>query len=150
MARGRQQSRVQFHVPPALRVLAIAIAWAAFPGQLCAEPLEDLEYRVRAAFLLNFTKFVEWPSATPEASDAPISICVLGDDPFGIALDRIVEGESVGGRRITVQRLREPVQGICSVAYIAKSWKDPSKVLPRWGRAFSPSVRETLFFTTAG
>ncbi|MGH9611632.1 MAG: YfiR family protein, partial [Bryobacteraceae bacterium] len=64
-----------------------------------------LEYQVKAAFLLNFTKFVEWPAAAFAASDSPIAICVLGDDPFGGALDQIVEGEVVNGRKLVIQRV---------------------------------------------
>ena len=41
--------------------------------------MEPLEYQVKAAFLLNFTKFVEWPAAAFAAADSPIAICILGE-----------------------------------------------------------------------
>jgi hypothetical protein len=48
----------------------------------------EIEYHVKAAFLLNLTRFVEWPAA--ENGDSPISICILGEDPFGETIEQIV------------------------------------------------------------
>jgi hypothetical protein len=62
----------------------------------------SLEYKVKAAFLLNFTKFVTWPPAAFEREQSPVSICVLGEDPFGRALDQIVDGEAVNGRKVVI------------------------------------------------
>jgi len=56
------------------------------------------EYQVKASFLLNFTKFVEWPGR-PEASKSSFTICILGEDSFGRLLDYMVEGEQVNGRQ---------------------------------------------------
>ena len=67
-----------------------------------------LEFQVKAAFLLNFTKFVEWPSTAFAAPDSPIAICVWGSDPFGKTLDQIVAEEVVGGRKVVVRRIKEP------------------------------------------
>lgn len=80
------------------------------------------EYEVKAAFLLNFTKFIQWPSVAFESPDSPTTICILGDDPFGSALDQAVEGEVVNGRRLTVKRLqRAPTPKSCQVLFISKS-----------------------------
>ena len=49
-----------------------------------------LEYEVKAAFLLNFTRFIEWPDSALASADQPFSICIVGENPFGDALDRIV------------------------------------------------------------
>lgn len=85
----------------------------------------SLEYKVKAAFLLNFTKFVIWPPAAFEQEQSPISICVVGDDPFGRALDQIVDGEAVNGRKVVVERLRRaPPAKTCQVMYVSKSEKD--------------------------
>jgi len=87
------------------------------------------EYQVKAAFLLNFTKFVEWPAGDASKPDAPISICILGEDPFGHTLDQIVEGETVNGRRVTVQRLKEEQPKACEVLFVSSSEKNVKKVL---------------------
>jgi len=92
------------------------------------------EYQVKAVFLLNFTKFVAWPPTAFENPDSPLSICILGDDPFGTLLDRVVAGETVNGRRVTVQRLlRPPSPGSCQVLFVGKSEKDVPALLGRLG-----------------
>ena len=95
---------------------------------------DSLEYQVKAAFLLNFTKFIEWPEMAFAGSDSPIAICILGNDPFGGALDRLVEGESVSGRKVTVQRIkRAPSSKSCQVLFAGASEKDALKLLPVLG-----------------
>jgi hypothetical protein len=64
------------------------------------------EYEIKAAFLLHFSRFVEWPPSAFASSDAPLFICVLGDDPFGPALEEIVRNERVNTHPITVERFR--------------------------------------------
>ncbi len=83
------------------------------------------EYQVKAAFLLNFTKFVQWPpGAFPDAT-APITICVLGEDPFGPILDQLVEGEEANGRKLAVRRIRRiPAPKSCQVLFIGNNQKD--------------------------
>src|SRR3954470_24994305 len=99
--------------------LMLAIWLAALPGMGADSAAQTLEYRVKAAFLLNFTKFTEWPEA--EASkETPISICVVGGDPFGNTLDQIVEGEAADGRKIVVLRVPQAGKGICQMAYFNK------------------------------
>jgi len=104
--------------------LVLLLAGLGFAPQLHAQaqPTASLEYQVKAAFLLNFTKFVEWPAAAFPASNTPITICVLGADPFGPTLDRIVEGENVSGRAIRVRRsVPEANPQGCHVAFISRS-----------------------------
>jgi hypothetical protein len=62
------------------------------------------EYRIKAAFLFNFARFVEWPSGAPAPPGAPLRIGILGADPFGTALDDIVQGESIQGRPLRIVR----------------------------------------------
>lgn len=61
----------------------------------------ELEYKVKAAFLLNFAKFVTWP----ETANAPtsFSLCVVGEDPFGAALNG-VEEKQIGGQNVRLRR----------------------------------------------
>jgi hypothetical protein len=66
---------------------------------------EVLEYNVKAAFLFNFTKFVDWPAEAFADEKSPFRICILGDDPFGGSLDTLVANETVNGRPIAVRRL---------------------------------------------
>jgi hypothetical protein len=108
---------------------------AAFPLlflPLLATVADDasLEYQVKSAFLLNFTKFIEWPAGSFGNADAPLSICILGDDPFGATLDRIAGGEIVNGRGIAIERLKKlPVPNSCRVLFISRQEKEPRSPL---------------------
>ncbi len=82
----------------------------------------SLEYPVKASLLLNFAKFAEWPAGSPQAAAQAVSICVLGEDPFGATLDATVEGRTVGGRPVEIVRLRQ-TEGVehCHVLFVSSS-----------------------------
>jgi hypothetical protein len=93
-----------------------------------------LEYQVKAAFLLNFTKFVQWPPGAFADDRAPLAICIRGEDPFGNTLDEIVKGEAVNGRELVVQRIaRDPVPKTCQVLFVASSEKEVRRILTESG-----------------
>ena len=80
------------------------------------------EYHVKAVFLYTFAKFVEWPPLTFSGPASPMTICILGDDPFGSFLNEAVTGKTAGDRPVTVRRvtdLREA--GACQILFIAAS-----------------------------
>lgn len=64
------------------------------------------EYKLKAAFIYNFTKFVmEWPTNRFAAKDAPITIGVLGKNPFGEELATVVQGRNAQGHPFRVKLL---------------------------------------------
>jgi hypothetical protein len=76
------------------------------------------EYEVKAAYLYNFAKFVQWP----EDGGASFDICILGTDPFGGALGAIVEGESLRGRRVVIRATdRSAAVTDCNMVFVAAS-----------------------------
>ena len=58
----------------------------------------DLEYKVKAAYLLNFIRYTEWPVGTLHNNN-PIIICILGKDPFGNLLEQAFSGKDISERR---------------------------------------------------
>ena len=64
------------------------------------------EYLIKAAYLYNFAMFVDWPPEAFPASGAPIVIGVVGADPFGWALDRMVHDKRINNRPIVVERFK--------------------------------------------
>jgi hypothetical protein len=106
------------------------------PSLRAIEASPPSEYQIKAAFLLNFTKFIEWPAS--EGAGSPFSICVMGDDPFGPVLDQLVEGETVGGRKIAVRRIRAEgnadAQGSCAILYVSKQEQSVQTVLAGVGQ----------------
>ena len=103
-------------------IRAAGLLWLlASPTYSPAAEDQTLEYRVKAAFLLNFTKFVEWPPSAFANDKSPVSICILGEDPFGQVMDDIVGDESVNSRKLVVRRLRDiPAAGACQVLFFEK------------------------------
>jgi hypothetical protein len=87
-------------------------------------PAKFSEYEVKAAFLLNFLQFVEWPTAVITNGSAPLVIGVLGDYPFGTALDETIKGETVLGRPLTIKRFRQGAEAKgCQLVYVCRSEK---------------------------
>jgi len=89
-----------------------------------AETTTSKEYLVKAAFLLNFAQFVEWPDDAFPAADTPMRIGVLGEDPFGAALDEMTRGETVRNRPVVVRRSRKCDElRDCQLVFISRSEK---------------------------
>jgi hypothetical protein len=84
------------------------------------------EYAVKAAYLFNFTQFVQWPKGAL-ADGAPLVIGIAGDDPFGSDLDDAVKGKSAGGHPLEVKRFGSGKVGKCQVLFIAFSEKSRVK-----------------------
>jgi hypothetical protein len=62
------------------------------------------EYHVKAAFLFNFAKFVEWPPTVPR--NRPFVVGVVGEDRIVAVVEGVVRGRTVHGRRMEVRTLR--------------------------------------------
>lgn len=71
-----------------------------------AHPQTPSEYQVKAAFLYNFARFIEWPVESFKGENLPLVVGVLGDDPFGGALDQTLNGKSINGRPLIARRLK--------------------------------------------
>lgn len=79
------------------------------------------EYQVEAAYLYNFSRFVEWPAKGTNAPGS-FTICVLGEDPFGQALDATIAGEAIGNQRVIARRISSPQMSVdCQILFISLS-----------------------------
>jgi len=80
------------------------------------------EYQIKAVFLFNFAQFVAWPTNAFPDAQTPLTIGVLGDDPFDAFLDETVQGEKVDGHPLVIQRYRnvEDVKN-CQILFISRS-----------------------------
>jgi hypothetical protein len=95
-------------------VTRLALTLLAAAGATLAAQDVALEYRVKAAYLYNFVRFVEWPAA---AEQGPLTICVVRPSPFGAVLADTVQGERVNGRTI-VPRLVDTADADCHVVFV--------------------------------
>ena len=97
-------------------ILAASLGGAAARGQAVDE------YQLKAAFVFNFAKFVEWPPETFSGPRDPIVICILGANPFGDALRQAVNGKAVEDRKPVVRQISEVRQaGGCQILFISSS-----------------------------
>jgi YfiR/HmsC-like len=137
-----------------LRAAALLAAlWAMVPIYAIADaPPAVSEYEVKAAFLFNFAKFVEWPDSAFRHPDEPIVLGILGEDPFGASIDRMLADKTIGGHRLLVKRFR----GVdtlerCHILFIGRSEEERlDRVLAKLDGAPTLTVGEGEQFAEAG
>lgn len=96
--------------------------WMPTYTPIYAEPTSPTEYEVKAAFLYNFAKFVEWPSETAPKASETFVIGILGKDPFGRQLEDQFNGKIIQDRKLVFTRL-SGLQEVsrCQVVFISAS-----------------------------
>jgi len=126
-------------------VLSFAAALSLAPG-VRAQSASQREYEIKAAYLYNFIKYVDWPSY-----GETISIGVLGNDPFGTALAPL-NGKIVKGRRLVTKHLdsvRDAQQ--CQIIFVSSSEKQRlQEIFESLRSARVLTVGETQGFTDGG
>lgn len=104
--------------------LCAALIISAAPAtekEVYAQDQKPTEYEVKAAFIYNFAKFIEWP---PAPSHPYITVCVFGRDPFGPAFN-VIEDKTVGDRKIMIRRNASFQNfGDCNILFIGNSEKE--------------------------
>lgn len=117
-----------------------------------AQPAQPSEYQVKAAFIFNFAKFIEWPAATFANEKSPLYIGVLGDNPFGADLERFIRDKTINDHPLTMREcptLEEAKK--CHILFISASEK---KRLPEIFKTLQGAnvltVSETDGFTEMG
>jgi hypothetical protein len=107
------------------RIAATGILFAAILASgTAAEPQSQpkSEYALKAVFLYNFCRFIEWPKSAFASPTEPITICVIGEDPFGSLLEEAVHGETLRGRAVQIERHRKPDSvGNCHLLFVSRS-----------------------------
>src|SRR5271165_6838153 len=89
-----------------------------------AENRPAVDYATKARFLFNFAKFVEWPPGSFSQANDPIRLCLFGVDPFAGAVERAVQGKTVGGRILRVEHPRDANQARgCHLLFVGEQQK---------------------------
>jgi YfiR/HmsC-like len=132
----------------ALALLSVIV----FPGQCIAQEATTNEYQLKAAYLFNFAKFVEWPTNTFSDADTPLQICVIGLNPFGHGLEDSIAGKTVGGRPIEISHKSDAVEArSCQIVFIGVSDKRQiPQLLRQLNGASVLTVGDTSGFTDDG
>jgi len=106
---------------PSLRALGLALGLLAIPG-LHAQNPKPTDYDVKAAYLYNFGRFVEWPENVAATRSGSFTICVLGQDPIRRSLDATLAGETIGGKTIVAKRISSAEEsGICQILFLSRT-----------------------------
>jgi hypothetical protein len=106
----------------AFRFMMMLLAGLAADSALRGQAPE--EYQVKAAFLYNFARFVEWPPQAFKTAKDPIAVCVLGENPFGNTLEKMVEGKSAAGRPLVYRNVTNAESACsCQILFVASSEK---------------------------
>ncbi len=102
-------------------VVIVALSLLVIPILRAQQPKAS-EYLVKATYLYNFGRFVQWPPTAVAAQGDSFPICVIGQDPFGAALDNILAGEAIDGKSVVARRITKPQEAMnCRVLYISPS-----------------------------
>jgi hypothetical protein len=96
-------------------------SWLFVFGAVWGETPESREYMVKAGFLYNFAKFVDWPPESFKSEASPLVLGILGVEPFGAALETLKD-KTVKGRRLVIRKLSrlENLED-CQILYISGS-----------------------------
>jgi hypothetical protein len=107
-----------------LLALAVRTAWS--------QPVSP-EYRVKAAFVSSFARFVEWPAAAVRERPA-LDLCVLHPSPFGRVLQELADGETVRGRPLAVRQVRADAAATCHLLFVPADAGGRRQLLQRLAR----------------
>lgn len=120
------------------------------PGVSLAVSPGPAESEVKAAFVFNFIKFVEWPRGTFPPGEKPLTLCVLGQDPLGEALGSL-EGKTAQSRKIEVRRVSTPgdAEG-CQVLYVCRSEAEQMTVILRRMKPGVLTIGDMRYFASSG
>ena len=130
----------------ACSVMAVNIA-AAMP--LWAQP--SLEYGVKAALLLNFARFIEWPDRAFADASAPINVRVFGGNPFGDTLERTLSGETIGSHSLAARHVKSVAESTaCHMVFVPAGSESRATAILQQQGSYAVSVGESERFENMG
>lgn len=114
--RGTPRARARSPWRSGLALLALAmLAGAPLAQEQLSEP------QAKAAFILNFARYVDWPERTFPSRDAPLTICLVGRDSVATALTAL-EGRLANGHPVALRTLGSASENMaCHVVFIGAS-----------------------------
>lgn len=115
-----------------MRIMFVRSIWSRFASILAAVALlspslagpaasevSAPEFAIKAAYLLKFPPFIDWPASAFATSTSPFNLCVLGPDPFGASLDEAVRGRQVGAHPVRLERMDSAANlADCQILYV--------------------------------
>ena len=109
------------------------------------------EYDVKAAFLYNFGKFIEWPNGSFTSTNSPLLIGIYGDNPFGSDLSTVVQGKIINGHPVVARQVSFSELKNCQILFICRSeQKNLKKILTALDGAGVLTVSEEMDSSQSG
>lgn len=109
-------------------VLVAVSALLAAPG-LSGQTAKRTDHQLKAAYLYEFGKFVQWPARAGESKHDPFNICILGENPFGTALDSL-SGQTINGQGVVIRQISKTQDSEeCRVLFVAASEEEHVSVI---------------------
>jgi hypothetical protein len=106
----------------------LCLSMAAGIGAQSSDSAGSSEYLIKAGFIYNFAQLVQWPTLSFSQPDSPIVIGILGTDPFGETIDRVIENKKLGGRSVIIRRLKwgKDLKELreCHILFVSSSEKE--------------------------
>lgn len=100
--------------------LCLVLLWANPSGSF--GQTVSREYALKAVFLLNFSRFTEWPTNTFETPKSDFVIGILGKSPFGTSIEEAVQGERLNQHKYVVESYRDVTEiKNCEMLFISRS-----------------------------
>jgi hypothetical protein len=134
--------------------IAIALVFSLIflIGFKCQAQNSPTEYQIKAAFIYNFARFVDWPTQAFSDATSPMVIGVLGKNVFGDSLAQIIKGNTIGGHPLEVKEFDSATDAAsCQLLFISASEKSHfSKILAQLSGKSILTVSETDNFISEG
>lgn len=113
---------------------------------------QPTEYQIKAAFIFNFAKFVDWPPNTFTETNSPIVVGILGKNVFEGNLEKIIGNKTINNRPFRFVDLASPTEAArCHILFISPSEKDNvRKIVEGLHHASVLTISETDHFVDAG
>lgn len=138
--------RVGWPILMCISILAMGPGGQRAPAQVLSD------YQVKAAYLYNFAKFIQWPAEAFASDQSPLLLCIVGEDPFGPSLDGIAQGKTINGHAFVVRRTTnlDDIK-VCQIIFTGSSDKRKiSAVLQRLKGSSTLAVGESRDFAGMG
>jgi hypothetical protein len=119
---------------------------------LCAATEPTQEYKVKAAFIYNFARFIDWPAGVFANDDAPFVIAVVGTDPFNGGLEQAVAGKKISGRRVEIRHFDSVDKiGLCQILFVPTTDDETeTQIIQKVANDSALTVGECENFTALG
>ena len=129
----------------------VAAATAACAVSVPVRAQKSLEYNVKAALLVKFVRFIEWPERAFDDPQSPVEICVLAPSPFAEALAGALQDETVGTRELTARDVKSASEGAdCHLLFVPAGSEWRAAALIRSPGSHTVTVGESRRFEQMG